>query len=111
MDSIMKLSFREKEQLCMHLGKMYRNGRFQTTMVLYGMVAECGSEGADIDIASRIRLILMRMDQRYALIILNDFLEIKGSGWWKSQFSRSTYYRYKKLAVEALLAQLYMETV
>lgn len=109
MEKLQYLTYQEKEQLCAHLGKMYRKGMFHTGLVIHGMVMDQLADDADIDVAAHLRMILLRMDQRYALIILNDFLEIKEGGWWKEYYSRSSYYRYKKLAVDALLAQLYME--
>ena len=109
MEKLQNLTYREKEQLCVHLGRMYRKGMLHTTMAIHGMVEDQISDDADMDVAAHLRMILLLMDQRYALIILNDFLEIKESGWWKKYYSRTSYYRYKKLAVDALLAQLYME--
>jgi len=110
MEKLQNLTNQEKVQLMHHLGKMYRKGRLQTVMALQGMVEECDKDDADMEIASRIRLILRRMDQRHALILLNDFFEIKERGWWKERYSHTTYYRCKKDAVNLLLAQLYTET-
>ncbi|MCI9312910.1 MAG: hypothetical protein HFE68_06040 [Erysipelotrichaceae bacterium] len=106
-----KLSDQQKEQLCMHLGKMYRKGRFQVTIDLRGLVQDAIMDQNDVDIASRLRLILLRLDQRYAIILLNDFFEIKEQDWWKAYFNQTAYDHYKRLAVTALLNELYTETV
>ena len=105
------ISETERSTEGMHFGKMYRKGRFQATIGLRGLVQDAIMDQSDVDIASRLRLILLRLDQRYAIILLNDFFEIKEQDWWKAYFNQTAYDHYKRLAVTALLNELYTETV
>ncbi len=108
MEQLKKLSFQEKEQLCMYLGKLYRKGKLHTLMGYSGIVEESDEEQVDaLDIAARIHILMCQMDKKYALILYNDFLEIKERGWWSEWFSRSTYYRYKKGAMDKFLTSFY----
>lgn len=109
MDKLKALSTKEKEQLLQYLGKIYRKGCFQEKMILQGVVEDSGPND-DIALAALLKLLLRRMEQSYAVIIMNDFFEIQERGWWQAFFSRSTYYRYKKEAVNLLLSQLYAES-
>lgn len=108
MEDVTSLSYQEKEQLLYHIGKLYRKGMFQGKLRFQGMVEDCDAEESGVEFASRIRLILRRLDREEALILMNDFLEIKKNDWWKLQYSRSTYYRRKRLAMDAFLRCLYV---
>lgn len=108
MEDVTTLSFQEKEQLMYHIGKLYRKGMFQSALRFQGMVEDCDADESGVEFASRIRLILRRMDREDAFLLLNDFLEIKKNDWWKSQYTRSTYYRRKRLAMDAFLRCLYV---
>lgn len=110
MENLKTLSYKEKEQLLMHLGRIYRKGRFQAAMAFSGIVEDQAANDEDMEMTAKIRLILQRMDRRFALILLNDFFEIKQGNWWKDHFSRSTYYRYKKNAVDLMLQEIYGDT-
>lgn len=108
MERLKELSFQEKEQLCMYLGKLYRKGTLQTMMGCSGIVEDsCDCQEDAFDIAARIRLLICHMEKNYALILYNDFLEIKERGWWSEWFSRSSYYRYKKSAMDTFLSAFY----
>lgn len=109
MKNLETLSFEEKEQLLMHLGRIYRKGRFQAALSFAGMVEDSAGDDQDLELASKIRMIMRRMDRKFALILLNDYLEIKEGGWWKKEFSRTTYYRYKCIAMDLLLQGLYQD--
>lgn len=109
MKELETLTFEEKEQLVLHLGRVYRKGRFQAALSFAGMVEDSAADDEDMEVASKIRMILRRMDRKLALILLNDYFEIKEGDWWKGQFSRSTYYRYKCAAMDLLLHGLYQE--
>lgn len=108
MEDVVELTFQEKEQLLYHIGKLYRKGMFQNALRFQGMVEDCDMQESGMEFASRIRLILRSMDREDALIVINDFLEIKKSDWWKPQYARSTYYRRKRLAMDAFLRCLYV---
>lgn len=108
MEDVTELSFQEKEQLLYHIGKLYRKGMLQSALRFQGMVEDCDADECGMEFASRIRLVLRRMDREDALILINDFLEIKKKDWWKQEYARSTYYRRKRLAMDAFLRCLYV---
>lgn len=101
MDQLNLLSTSEKEQLMRYLGYVYRKGMIQNRAMTH---VEQESEAELIEL---LRALLKQMKRNYAIIILNDFFEIKERGWWHSMYSPSTYYRSKKAAVALLLEQLY----
>lgn len=106
MEQLSTLSYQEKEQLLHHLGRIYRKGRFQAAIACSGMVEDQEGDDQDMELTARIRLLLQQMDRRFALILLNDFFELKQGDWWKPHFSKSSYYRYKKAAVDLLLEEI-----
>lgn len=106
MEKLNTLSTQEKEQLIYYLGKVYRKG----SLYEHGatcMVEDNDTMNDDMEISAFLRLLLSKMNRKYAIIIINDFFEIKERDWWHSMYSRSSYYRCKKAAVDLLLTQLY----
>lgn len=47
---------------------------------------------------------LICLPEMQRLIILKDFVNERQTGWWMADFSKSTYYRLKKQAMNQLLA-------
>lgn len=107
MEKLDTLSAQEKEQLIRCLGEVYRKGSFHDTKRLQGMVEDSHTQNNEMEVTAFLQLLLGQMNRKYAMIILNDFFEVKERGWWHSMYSRSTYYRCKKAAVDLLLNQLY----
>lgn len=101
MEKLNSLSIMEKEQLIYYLGQIYRNGTLQERAM------SMAARETEKELIELLQTLLKGMNRKYALIILNDFFEIKEKGWWHSMYSRSTYYRYKRTAVALLLEQLY----
>ena len=107
MEKLESLSTQEKEQLIHYLGKLYRKGSVHEAFMNQGMVEDHPVQENDMEITALLRLILRQMNREYAMIILNDFFEVKERGWWHSIYSRSSYNRCKKEAVDLLLNRLY----
>lgn len=110
MEKLNTLSYQDKEQLLMHLGRVYRKGRFQAEIAMKGIVEDCSANDQDMELAAKIRLLLQQMDRRLALILLNDFFELKQGDWWKQHFAKTTYYRYKKVAIDHILQEIYEDS-
>lgn len=107
MKNLSTLTLQEKEQLMMHLGKLYRKGMLQVNLSFQGMVEDRNGDASDIEIASRIQLIMRQMIREQALLLLNDYFEIKKSDWWKKQYTQSMYMCTKSLAMDEFLRCLY----
>lgn len=103
-----KLSFKEKEQLLAYLGRIYRKGNINKELCMQGFIRESSGSYTNMEVSSKIQVILSHMDQHYAKIIENDFLNIQEKGWWKELYSSSTYYRYKSKAMDTFLDCLYV---
>lgn len=101
------LSYDEKVQLLTHLGSVYRKGCVQASLCLQGMVEDCDMNYSEMELSSKIKLILRRLCKEDANILINDFFEIKKSNWWYELYSRSTYYRAKSCAMDEFLRCLY----
>lgn len=107
MKQLEHLSEAEKDQLMVHLGRIYRKGALQLQLGLHGMVEDCEADRSDLEIASRIRLILRGMEKQEALILIQDYFEIRKSDWWKELYSQETYLMKKRCATDAFLRCLY----
>lgn len=107
MEKLNQLTGKEKEQLLRCLGSMYRKGSFHENEMLQGMVEDSQTKNNEMEVTAFLQFILGKMNRKYAMIILNDFFEVKDRNWWHSMYSPSTYYRCKKAAVDLLLNQLY----
>lgn len=106
MKNLSALSDREKEQLLRYLGKIYRRG---TQYVKMGWRDELHThnEDADMEMASKIRMILRSMDHDGALILYHDFFDIQTRDWWRKDYSAPMYTKCKRAAMNQLLTQLY----
>ena len=106
MKNLSALSDQEKEQLLRYLGKIYRRGiRYVKTGSRN--VTDPHDEGADMEVAAKIRLILRTMDHDEALILYHDFFEIQARDWWRKEYSVRMYKKCKQAAMNQLLNQLY----
>ena len=101
MEKINSLSLTEKEQLIRYLGYVYRKGITQKHTAAEAATPK-GTELIEL-----LQALLKAMKHKYALILFNDFFELKERSWWHSMYSPSTYYRCKRAAVSLLLEQLY----
>lgn len=101
MDKIDSLTSIEKEQLIRYLGSLYYQGVHSNREMSHA------AKESEIELIEQLRTLLKGMNRKYAMIILNDFFEIKERNWWHSMYSPSTYYRNKRAAVTQLLKQLY----
>ena len=101
MEKINSLSLTEKEQLIRYLGYVYRKGITQNHTSSYAATPN------ETELIELLQALLKAMKHKYALILFNDFFELKERSWWHSMYSPSTYYRCKSAAVSLLLEQLY----
>lgn len=88
------------DDLMLKLGKIYRKGRFYTFMSFQGIDYE--RENDVVNIASEIRLALRKIPKDYAMILVNDYFDIKDQNWWCNQYSEQVYYRMKNQAISLL---------
>lgn len=107
MEDLKKLSFHEKEQLLMHLGQIYRKGIFQEAMCVQGIVEDRDFCFDEVELCSKLRIILRRLVREDAIILINEFFDIKKNGWWKGIYKESTYRRHKRYAMDEFLRCLY----
>lgn len=54
---------------------------------------------------------LIRLPSAYRQLIENDFILENDRHWWEQYYSRSTYYRYKNEAMNAILTLLLSKTL
>lgn len=97
----MKQEFTRNEQVVLlrHIGGIYRKGIARVVPTRKGMIGEGEVTYHENSFSHDIDLVLTNMNEKYARIIKHDFLIIKESGWWKEYYARSTYYRYKNIAL------------
>lgn len=107
MEEISRLTYEEKEQLIMHLGRIYRKGMFQRAISMQGIVEDKEGSATDIELAGYIRVVLQKLAPQEALLLLNDFFEIKKSDWWKDKYRDEDYVRMKRYAMDEFLRCLY----
>lgn len=101
MEKLNALSLTEKERLIYYLGAVYRKGTAQNHSSAHTATKN------EAELIELLQTLLQAMKRKYALILFNDFFEIKERNWWHSKYSRSTYYRCRRTAVSLLLEQLY----
>lgn len=107
MKDIRKLTFSEKEQLIRYLAKIYRKGKLHSSFAKEG-IFESTLFDETIDLSSQIYLILKRMTPADAVILENDFFDIKNNDWWRNCYSSRGYHIRKRIAMEQFLRCLYI---
>lgn len=88
-------TMQEKEQALIALGKFYRKG-----MIIEQSLSEIFGYHNEMDEITKIREVLRKMDEEYAIIIINDFITPNDKNWWQHQYIRSVYYRRQRLAID-----------
>lgn len=102
------LSYDEKVQLLTHLGKIYRRGTLCRDFIRHGVVMESEGSYADMELASKMQIILDHMEVKNADIIRNDFMDLKDVRWYESLYSEERYRQMKSEAMTQFLDCLYV---
>lgn len=102
-----ELSYDEKVQLMIHLGRIWRKGNLCKDFSFHGIIMESSGSYADIELASQIQIILSHMNSTNVEIIQNDFLNLKAENWYQQQYDEDVYRKLKSEAMSQFLDCLY----
>lgn len=99
-----ELEYRSKEIILLELASIYKKYKFRIDLNdnYYSI-----KEGEPIESYYRyvrvIDLIISKLSSDTKIIILNDFFEDRDNKWYLEYFTKSTYYRLKKKAVNEFI--------
>ena len=95
-----ELSSQQKESLIRYITSCYRKSCQRQRMKLHGKE---GSDPADTLTVSLYESALEALPGKYREIIVREFLDEEGEGWYYHYYSKSTFYRLRQRAISEFM--------
>jgi len=112
MDTIIsKKTNKQKEIIIKKIGISYQKIKFYENNSIMICENDSESEKEKLDYYYKLKdktdYILIQMDNQLSQVIYNEYLTKKQDSWWIYYYSRSTYYRMKRKAIESFFEWWY----